>query len=220
MEFGLPGSNGYTYRRPFDYFAMQAMVTSGIALESILLRGLLAGRGYTLGATWDGVWGLYGNYDYIAPQLFRVSTTAVALGSTAEWRPSGALTMQATAAAGVGYAAVGALTRRDTSDYHYGLAPQVVAATRFIFTDRAALDLAAREYYVSRVAGTEGHDNIFRLDAAFAVRVSPQRALTVRYLLSRRDAFFPAVGSRTQMRGTLGLFYTMLGHDRFGSVKR
>jgi hypothetical protein len=130
------------------------------------------------------------------------------------------LAVQATATAGVGYAAVGALTRQDTSDYHYGIAPHVVASTRFIFSDRAALDLTGREYYVSRVAGTSGHDNIVRFDAAFAVRVHQQRALTVRYLLSRRDAFFPAVGSRTQVRGTLGVFYTMLGHDRFGSVRR
>ena len=220
MEFGLPGNEGYEYSRPFDYFSMQAMFTSGIALESVLLRGTLLGRGYTLGSTYHGVWGLYGNYDYIAPQLFRVSTTALALGSTAEWRPSSGLAVQSTVTAGVGYAAVGALTRRDTSDYHYGLAPQVVAGARLIFSDRAALDLGAREYYVSRVAGTSGHDNIFRFDAAFALRLHEQRALTVRYLLSRRDAFFPDVGSRTQMRGTLGLFLTMLGHDRFGSVTR
>jgi hypothetical protein len=220
MEYGLPGAEGYTYRRPFDYFAMQVMFTSGIALESVLLRGLLVGREYQLGSTYDGVWGLYGNYDYIAPQLFRVSSTAVALGTTAEWRPANDLTVQATATAGVGYAAVGALTRRDTSDYHYGIAPHIVGSTRIIFGDRAALDLGAREYYVSKVAGTSGHDNIFRLDAALAVRVHQQRALTVRYLLSRRDAFFPEVGSRTQMRGTLGVFYTLLGHDRFGSVRR
>jgi hypothetical protein len=220
MEFGLPGAEGYAYRRPFDYFSIQAMVTSGMALESVLLRGLLLGRAYQLGSTYNGVWGVYGNYDYIAPQLFRVSSTAVALGSTAEWRPSNALAVQAIATAGVGYAAVGALTRRDTSDYHYGVAPHVVASTRFIFSDRAALDLTGREYYVSGVGGNRGHDNIVRFDAAFAVRLDQQRALSVRYLLSRRDAFFPDVGSRTQVRGTLGVFYTMLGHDRFGSVSR
>jgi hypothetical protein len=121
---------------------------------------------------------------------------------------------------GAGFAAVGALTRRDTSDYHYGIAPQALVASRLIFGDRAALDLSAREYYVSRVAGTSGHDNIIRFDAAFAVRVHQQRALTVRYLASRRDAFFPGDGSRRQVRGTIGLYLTMLGHDRFGSVPR
>jgi hypothetical protein len=215
MEFGLPGVEGYTYRRPFDYFSLQATATTGQGLESILLRGLLLGK--NLGR---GVAGLYGSYDYIAPQLFRVSSTALSLGTTVEWQPSNAFTLQGTAMAGAGFAAVGALTRRDTSDYHYGIAPQGIVAARLIFSDRSALDLSAREYYVSRIAGTTGHDNIIRLDAAFAVRFHQQQAIAVRYLLSRRDAFFPEVGSRRQLRGTLGVFYTLLGHDRFGAVPR
>lgn len=220
MEYGLPGAEGYTYSRPFDYFSLQATATTGSGLESVLLRGLLMGSGYSLGSGHHGAWGLYGNFDYISPQLFRVSSTALALGSTAEWRPSEVVTLQATAMAGAGYAAVGALTRQDSSDYHYGLAPQAMVASRIIFGDRAALDLSAREYYVSGVGGSSGHDNIFRLDAAFAFRLHEQRALAIRYLLSRRDAFFPDVGSRRQLRGTLGVFYTLLGHDRFGAVPR
>jgi len=220
MEYGLPGAEGYSYRGPFDYFSLQVTATTGQGLESVLLRGLLVGRGYGVTSAFQGAWGLYGSYDYIAPQLFRVSSTALALGTTAEWRPSNAVAVQATALGGAGFAAVGALTRRDTSDYHYGIAPHALVASRIIFADRAAFDLSAREYFVSRVAGRSGHDNIFRLDAAFAVRLHEQRAITLRYLLSRRDAFFPDVGGRVQTRGTLGVFYTMLGHDRFGSVSR
>jgi hypothetical protein len=220
MEYGLPGAEGYEYKQPFDYFSLEAMFTSGTGLESILLRGLLAGTGYQYGNAWRGVWGLYGNYDYIAPQVFRISSTSLALGTTAEWRPSGSFAMQGTALAGAGFAAVGALTRRDTSDYHYGIAPEALVASRFIFGDRASLDLGAREYFVSRVAGTTGHDNIFRLDAAFTLRLHRQNAIALRYLLTRRDAFFPVAGSRTQLRGTLGIFYTLLGHDRFGLVPR
>jgi hypothetical protein len=220
MEYGLPGVHEYHYTRPFDYFSMQVTATSGSGLESILLRGLLVGSAYHAGEAYHGTWGLYGNYDYIEPQLFRVSSTAVTLGTTFEWRPSDAVGIQATALAGAGYAAVGALTRRDTSDYHYGIAPQAVIASRVIFGDRASIDVSGREFYVSRVAGTSGHDNIVRLDAALSVRLSQQRALTLRYLASRRDAFFPDVGSRRQVRGTVGLFLTMLGHDRFGLVPR
>lgn len=220
MEYGLPGAKGYRYTRPFDYFSMQVTASSGSVLESILLRGLLVGTAYQGGDAFQGAWGLYGNYDYIAPQLFRVSSTALALGTTFEWRPSDVVGVQATALTGAGYAAVGALTRRDTSDYHYGIAPQAVLASRVIFGDRAALDVSGREYYVSRVAGTNGHDNIVRFDAAFTVRLHEQRALALRYLVSRRDAFFPDVGSRRQVRGTIGLFLTMLGHDRFGLVPR
>ncbi|HZT54702.1 MAG TPA: DUF3943 domain-containing protein, partial [Burkholderiaceae bacterium] len=85
IDYGMPGSPGYTYTRPFDYFAFQATATSASGIENVLTRGLLVGRGYELGATGRGVWGLYGSYDYIAPQTFRVSTTALSLGSTAQW---------------------------------------------------------------------------------------------------------------------------------------
>ena len=219
MEYGLPGKDGYEYARPFDYFSLQATATTGSGLESVLLRGLLLGRGYQWGSAYRGAWGLYGNYDYIAPQLFRVSSTALALGTTAEWHPSAAFAVQGTALAGAGYAAVGAVTRVDPDDYHYGIAPQAVLASRLIFSDRAAIDISAREYFVSDVAGTSGHDNIFRMDAALTMRFHQQQAIALRYLLSRRDAFFPGDVHRTQLRGTLGVFYTMLGHDRFGSSR-
>lgn len=219
MEYGLPGKDGYEYTRPFDYFSLQATATTGSGFESVLLRGLLIGHNYDWGDTYNGVWGLYGNYDYIAPQLFRVSSTALALGTTAEWQPSDAFALQATALGGAGFAAAGAVTGVDPDDYHYGIAPQAVLASRLIFSDRAALDLSGREYFVSDVAGTSGHDNIFRLDAAFTMRFHQQQAIALRYLLSRRDAFFPGVGHHTQLRGTLGVFFTMLGHDRFGATR-
>jgi hypothetical protein len=218
LEYGLPGPSEYRHRRPFDYFAIQATATSASGLESVLLRGLLAGRNTGTGEAWRGIWGLYGLYDFIAPRVFRVSNTALALGTTAEWRPSPSLAVQASALAGGGFAAVGALNSNDTTDYHYGLAPHALVASRLILTNRAALDVSAREYFVSRVAGTSGHDNIVRVEAAFTWRLREQRAIAVRYLLSRRDAVFPGTGNRTQLRGTLGLFYSMLGHDRFGSV--
>lgn len=215
MEYGLPGKDDYRYLRAFDYFSLQATATTGSGLESLLLHGLLVGREFGNGRT-RGIGGLYGSYDYIEPQLFRVSSTTVSLGSTLEWRPSDGLAVQGTALAGAGFAAVGALTRRDTSDYHYGIAPSALVAARVVLGDRAAVDVSGREYYVSRVAGTNGHDNIIRVDAALGVRLGAQRALGMRYILTQRDAFFPDMGSRRQLRGTLGVFYTFLGNDRFG----
>ena len=41
-----------------------------------MTRGLLAGRSYAVGERYSGVWGLYGSYDYIAPQTYRVASTA------------------------------------------------------------------------------------------------------------------------------------------------
>jgi hypothetical protein len=89
-----------------------------------------------------------------------------------------------------------------------------------IFGDKASLDLTGREYYVSKVGGGNrgGHDNIFRSDVAFTWRFTKQQALTIKYLLSRRDAVFPDLADVKQERGTFGIYYTLLGQDHFGAV--
>jgi hypothetical protein len=166
MDYGLPGKPGYTYKRPFDYFSFQATASSANIFESILTRGLLFGTDYEVGRNYRGIWGLYGSYDYISPQVFRVSSTALSLGTTAEWRPSHQFAVQGTGLFGLGYAGVGTINGARDRDYHYGVAPQAVVALRMIFADRASLDVSAREYFVSSVAsdsaGRGGHDNIAR----------------------------------------------------------
>ena len=106
-------------------------------------------------------------------------------------------------------------------DYHYVLAPQALVALRFIFGERASIDLTGREYFVSRVAAAArgGHDNIARLDASFTLRVYERHGIALRSLFNRRDAFYPDVGDSSQTRGTIGIFYTFLGHERFGAVE-
>jgi hypothetical protein len=220
IDYGLPGRRGYTYARPFDYFSLQATASSANGVENVLTRGLLIGNDYEAGADYRGVWGLYGIYDYIAPQTFRVSSTAAALGTTAQWKLSETMALQGTVLAGAGYTAVGTTHSTSDNDYHYGVSPQALLALRLIFGDRAALDLTGREYFVSRVgaAARGGHDNIVRLDASLTFRVHERHGISIRYLLNRRDAFYPDVGDSSQTSGTIGLFYTYLGHQRFGYV--
>ena len=90
-----------------------------------------------------------------------------------------------------------------------------------IFGETASLDLLGREYFVSRIASasTGGHDNILRADTAFTVRIYRQHAIALKYVWSRRNATFPDLGNASQTRGTIGIFYTYLGHDRFGAVE-
>lgn len=221
IDYGLPGKPGYSYTRPFDYFNLQATASSANGFESLMTRGLLFGTDYEAGKDYRGIWGLYGSFDYMAPQIFRVSSTALSLGTTAEWRLSNSIAVQGTGLFGAGYAAVGT-TRPNASEveYHYGLAPQALIALRTIFGDRAALGLTAREYFVSNVAVSErgGRDNIVRVDLSFTLRVKDRHAVTIKYLGNRRDANFPIQGDVTQSRGTIGLFYTYLGQDGFGNV--
>ena len=219
MEYGLPGKTGYGYTRPFDYFAFHVTGSTANKVENILSRGLLYGRDYAAGNRYRGIWGLYGSYDYISPQTFRISSTALSLGTTGQWRASDKVAVQGSLMAGMGYAAVGTVNGSAEKDYHYGAAPQALLALRVIHSDRASLDMTGREYFVSGVGNRGGgHDNIVRVDLGLTVRVHKLHAVTVKYLWNRRDATSDALGSRTQTRGTVGIFYTLLGHDGFGAV--
>jgi hypothetical protein len=122
---------------------------------------------------------------------------------------------------GLGYAAVSTL-RGPVSErgYHYGVAPQVLAAVHFIDDDTYAFDVTLRDYFVSKAGGLArgGHDNIARADIAWTWRIRGRHAITIKYLWNQRNAEYPDLGDRSQTRGTLGIFYTLLGRDHFGRV--
>lgn len=220
IDYGLPGKPDYTYKRPFDYFTFQATASSANVFENVMTRGLLLGRDYEAGKNYRGVWGLYGSYDYISPQFFRVSSTALSLGTTGQLWLSNSIALQGTALLGAGHAAVGTVRGIGESDYHYGVAPQALLALRLIFGEKASLDVTGREYFVTRISAADrpGHDNIARVDVSLTWHIQKQHAIAVKYLWNRRDATFPDLGDRTQTRGTIGIYYTLLGHERFGAV--
>jgi hypothetical protein len=222
IDYGLPGQKNYEYTRPFDYFTFQATASSANGVENVLTRGLLVGKSYEVGPDYRGVWGIYGSYDYISPQTFRVSATGLSLGSTGHLWLTNDLSLEGTGMVGVGYTAVGTAHGSASTDrsYNYGVSPQALLALRLTHGDKAALDVTGREYFVSNVAsGTSGgHDNIVRLDAALTWRLYKQHAVSIRYLGNRRDASFAGAPNGRQVRNTVGIFYTLLGQDRFGSV--
>jgi len=218
IDYGLPGRSGYHYERPFDYFSLQATLSSANGFENVMVRGLLEGHEYTAGERYRGVLGIYGTYDYIAPQTYQVSATGVALGTTGQYWASDKVAILGTSLLRSGYTAAGAI-RSEAPSYHYGLAPYSLAALRFVFGEACALDLTAREYYVSHVAAATrgGHENIARLDAALTFRVKGRHGISIKYLGNRRDEYYPDAGDFSQHRGTVGLFYTYLGNDLFGA---
>jgi hypothetical protein len=222
VDYGMPGKRDYAYHRPFDYFNFQFTTSTGSRFENIFSRGLLAGKAYGEGADRSrGVWGLYGTYDYVAPQIFRVSSTALGLGTTVQRRIAQSRALQSTLLAGVGWGAGGTIRDVEERDYHYGLTPQMLAAVRVIPGDTTAFDLTFRDYYVSRIGSKQlrGSENIARADALFSVRLKSRHAASVRYVWSRRAAWEPDLGNIIQSRGTVGLFYTYLGGTHFGAVE-
>jgi Domain of unknown function (DUF3943) len=230
MSYGLPGKPGYAYERPFDYFDFQFIASTANIFESIFSRGLLYGTSYGVGDDYRGIWGLYGSYDYVAPQVFRVSSTALSLGTTAQWWLSKSIALQGSALAGLGYAGGGVIHGAGVEsasplgdgqrDYHYGITPQALATLRVMFGDRLLIDAAFREYYISRVGATEstGSERISRGDVALTLRVYGLNGLTIRYSESNRVGTYASLPTSRQTLGTVSLGYTLLGQSHLGAV--
>ena len=220
FTYGLPGKPGYSYTRPFDYFDFHVTAVTANTLESLNTRGLLLGRTYESNDATRGVWGLFGSFDYISPQVFRVSSTALSLGTTWQSWLSRMVALQGTALAGAGYGAAGSIQRTEERDYHYGATPQGLLALRLIFGDRAMIDVTGREYYVSSLLASEqGEENMLRGEGSFTLRVIGQHGIALRYLISHRDAQYPTVEYRDQTVETISLMYVFLGGSGFGAVE-
>jgi hypothetical protein len=221
FTYGLPGKPGYTYTRPFDYFDFHLTSVTANTIESINTRGLLIGTSYASGDSTRGIWGLYGSYDYIVPQIFRVSTAALSLGTTWQTWLSQDVALQGTALGGAGYGAAGSIRRTGERDYHYGATPQALLALRLILGDRAMFDVTGREYYVTGLLSTEPHgrENIMRGEGSFTLRVFDRHGIAIRYVISHRDASYPQVDYRDQTVSSVSLMYVLLGESGFGAVE-
>ena len=228
MAYGLPGKPNYSYKRPFDYFHFEfsAVASNSNSFENIMTRGLLYGTKYSAGDAYRGVWGLYGSYDYISPQIFRISTTALSVGTTAQWWLSREVALQYSALGGIGYGAAGTIAAvgslaEGIRDYHFGAVPQGLLAFRFIFGEVAMFDLTAREYYVSGVASdnSSGSERIFRGNASFTVRVYGRHGIGIQFVESRRDAYYAFLPDRHQTIETISIAYNYLGDIKFGAVE-
>ncbi len=226
MSYGLPGKPGYLYLRPFDYFdfELNGLVENRHSLQNIMTRGLLFGKKYESGDAARGVWGLYGSFDYLSPQIFRMSTTAASLGTTAQWWLSRKVALQGTGLAGLGYASAGTIVpQNDERDYHYGAAPQGLLALRLIFGKLAMLDTTARGYYITGLGASKAHgtEKIARVNTSFVVRIYGRHALGINYLLTKRDAYYAgaSLSDRHQTVGTVSLVYNYLSDIHFGAVQ-
>ena len=230
MSYGLPGKSDYGYERPFDYFNFEVAADTNNGIEAVFSRGLLVGTDYQWGTNYRGIWGLYGSYEYVAPQVFRVSTTAASLGTTNQWWISRRVAFQSTLLAGVGYGGGGVLHGSGVTtagalgdgqrDYHYGLTPQALINARLLLGNRVSLDTTARTYYISKVAATEstGTEDIERIDSSVTIRVFNLHGLTLRYSESVRNGRYATLPTSHQRLNTVSIGYTLLGQARLGAV--
>ena len=221
MDYGLPGKPGYTYNRPFDYFNFEAVLSSANGVENLTSNGMLVGDHFGWGDSVRGIAGVYGGYEYLAPQVFRVSTTSVSLGTTLQWWASERLAVQGGVSGGIGYAAASStLHDVDTTEYHYGFAPRGAMNLRLIAGERASLDIGARIVSLGRIANRQaGRDDVSRVESAFTWRIAGPHAIGISYVWSHRSAAFPSSVEQRQTLGQVGLYYTLLGRQDFGAVE-
>ena len=231
MSYGLPGQPGYAYTRPLDYFDFQgSFLLSSFSnfIENIMIRGLLVGRKTEGSGNSHGIWGLYGSFDYISPYLFRVSSTALSLGTTRQYAIAPDVALQGSLLGGVGYGAAGSTTviastptNAAIRDYHFGVTPQGLLALRLLLGDRAMLDLTARDYFVSGTGSddTRGSEQIFRGNFGVTFRVHGPNGLGVQYVLSTRNAEYGNQPNKKLSEGTITIVYSILGGRDFSVVK-
>jgi hypothetical protein len=221
MDYGLPGKPGYSYNRPFDYFNFEAALSSANGVENLTSNGMLLGDHYALGDRVRGIAGIFGGYEYLAPQVYRVSTTSASLGTMLQWWASERVAVQTGISGGIGYAAATSSRRNpDLTDYHYGMAPRASMNLRVIGGDRVALDMAARAVSMGRIANRQaGRDDISRLETALTWRVTGPHAIGLSYIWSHRSASFPGGVDQRQTLGQFGIYYTLLGRQDFGAVE-
>ncbi len=224
MSYGLPGKEGYSFSRPFDYFHFEyaALGNKDNPIDNVMIHGLLLGKDFNLGRNVRGIWGLFGGYDYISPHVFRVSSTSVSFGTTCRIRLSEKNELQGTLLGGAGFIAAGNIGKVGDRDYDYGLAPQGLLRLRLVLGERVQLDLTGRSFYLNGIVkrGIEGGRDVNRhhLDAGVTVRLKGSHGVSVQYTVSTRDVRLPEGPEIDKRRRTVKILYTFLGSRNFGAV--
>jgi hypothetical protein len=223
IEYGRPGKVDYKYDHPFDYFKMElaGQTNNDNHVDFVDARGLLWGTDYKTSAEFDGIWGLYGNYTYLSPGVFRLATTALSLGTTVQDRVSDSVTLQGSLLGGVGFGAAGTIASDQSDrDYHYGLSPQVLLDFRTIFGDRTMIQITGRDYEIGGSGYNQngGRENVLQAELGLTLRVYGPHALSIQCVGSWRDASYLSASEQNQSTESIALVYTFLGGTRLGAV--
>jgi hypothetical protein len=221
---GVPGAD-WAWRRPFDYYDADFNIT--INKNSLQAKGFMTFtlRGAVLAAMYGdapsrGLWGLYFNYDYIAPSIYRVESANVGLGTTGQvdW---GTWALQGHALAGLGFGAGGSASDaqvKDNRDYHFGGQGTVNLEGNLFYEDKLRFRFRAREYLTGGKL-TDQHqawEDVTYLTAEALWHVSGRHAVGIDGLVSRRRAHYPDVPDIRSRVSSVTLVYEMLGDFGLG----
>jgi len=224
------GVDGWRARLPFDHFDLavdfgarfSSITTSGNAQYNLFVRGLLVPARVDGGPTFQGLWGLFGGYDYSKPGVLRVSTGQLGPGLTGQWELGGGTALQGTA-----ILSWVILANADAVDapvtfrgYHIGPSAQALLDARLLVLDRLAVRATARQYVLSGSIGSSGWTAITTGTASILGRIFGGHSLVVEGELAYRSASYPGEADRSQRGVYLRVYYSYVSDEGLGSVPR
>lgn len=227
MQYGLPAGD-WEFRRPFDHFDVAADVVINRnsldrdASANFAIRALLLGTDYGKGAS-RGLWGLFGQYDYLVPaDVFRISSSSLGLGTTGQFGLGGGWAMQGTAILSLGYGAAGQYASPDAAegfrDYHFGVQGTLLVQGFAHWRDRLRLGLTGRQYFISgKVTPDEGSWEYVSYGTLSATwRVAGRHAVSAELVGVRRRALYVGYPEINQQGGQLFVSYAFVTDPLLG----
>ncbi|MFO0594883.1 MAG: DUF3943 domain-containing protein [Myxococcaceae bacterium] len=224
VTYGTPGDPKFTYRAPFSHFDLDFNLSApGQTVVSLFMRGLLYGGQFALGASTRGVYGVFGQYDFSAASLVRISAVSFGFGTSLQTRLSDTLTLQfAGIFSGVPFSSAGSLGLDDIGrDYHVGPGGQVTLEARLIWNDRAWLRVVGRSWFLGGVyVGPTGWESISYVTAGPLVRIWGPLALGADLVMAiRRAKFDDDLFDRSVTGATVRVTLNWVSSESLGAVR-
>jgi len=224
------GVNGWHARRPFEHFDFSAgfgagagaTVTGGQANAQwyLLVSGLLVPAPLGDGESSQGLWGLFGGYEYDEPSALRVSASTLGLGVTGQCDLGGHAVLQGTAVGswvilGVSESAGASTTLRA---YKAGPSLEALLDGKLLVGDAAWLRLSARQYLLLNPVNNPGWEEITRATASLLVRIWGPHSLVLEGELARRTGHYPGFPDDHQSIAFARFAYSFLSDPGLGYV--
>lgn len=223
LSYGLPGKKDYTFKRPFDYFHFEyaALSNKKNPIDNVMIHGLLVGNKYESKNLLNGIWGLYGSYNYISLHIFRVSSTSLSFGTTFQLRLKSTFSIQGSGLIGLGFVAAGSQIKVQDRDYEYGLSPQGLIRLRLVCGKIAMVDFTGRSFYLKNKNNTILGKNVDRHYINFKITflVHKRHCIGFGSTAFTKDGRNPYNEKLEKKTKTISIFYSLLGNSKFGIVK-
>lgn len=182
---------------PFSHFDIAAdlSIDRTQVVGDFTVRGLLWGRGYRLGRV-HGVAGLFGSYEYVAPQIFRASSVNVGGGTLAHVDVTPHTAVELTAVvSGIPFGAGGTVAPSEvvgSRDYHVGPGVHLEAEAGLVNERFGFVTLGVRRWNLFGGFYTQpaGHDAITYIHLNGFVRTGRDALIGLEFVRALRDSRF------------------------------